>query len=570
MLRKRLFALICAITFIFLSVLGRVFYVQIISGRELQEKAVDQWTRELPVKARRGVITDRNGLILAENKQSYAVFIRTRVVGDAERTAEKLSEILDVDKNALLKRINSDSSSEITVKRQVPREKTDAISKENLPGVYYCNDSERYYPYGESLAQIIGYSSLDGNGQSGLEKKYDEYLKGYDGEILYEADLVGRDVKGSAARYISATDGLNLKLTVDYEIQRICDSVIAHAVTEYSPKAASIIVLSPANGQIIAVSQYPSFDLNDVPRENLSLLNNVSRCNSIVDSYEPGSTFKIITSAANIEENLRGNPKAFSADYVFNSSRFRFVDGRKIKCWSTHENGKHSNERLAEALNNSCNPCFVDIALSLGKDTMYSYLEAFGFGKVTGVDYPGEAIGMLVPEGAVTNGDLARIGFGQTIAVTPLQLAAAVSASVNGGVYYEPYFVNEIYDKNGKICEIINPKEVGRVISEKASETLRGYLEDVVTKGSGKQAYIDGYRVGGKTGTAQKYENGRIAQGKYVMSFIGFFPSDNPQYLALAIVDEPVGGRYGSTVAAPLVKEVFQGIIECKKIEKRK
>ena len=570
MLRKRLFALICAITFIFLSVLGRVFYVQIISGRELQEKAVDQWTRELPVKARRGVITDRNGLILAENKQSYAVFIRTRVVGDAERTAEKLSEILNVDKNALLKRINSDSSSEITVKRQVPREKTDAISKENLPGVYYCNDSERYYPYGESLAQIIGYSSLDGNGQSGLEKKYDEYLKGYDGEILYEADLVGRDVKGSAARYISATDGLNLKLTVDYEIQRICDSVIAHAVTEYSPKAASIIVLSPANGQIIAVSQYPSFDLNDVPRENLSLLNNVSRCNSIVDSYEPGSTFKIITSAANIEENLRGNPKAFSADYVFNSSRFRFVDGRKIKCWSTHENGKHSNERLAEALNNSCNPCFVDIALSLGKDTMYSYLEAFGFGKVTGVDYPGEAIGMLVPEGAVTNGDLARIGFGQTIAVTPLQLAAAVSASVNGGVYYEPYFVNEIYDKNGKICEIINPKEVGRVISEKASETLRGYLEDVVTKGSGKQAYIDGYRVGGKTGTAQKYENGRIAQGKYVMSFIGFFPSDNPQYLALAIVDEPVGGRYGSTVAAPLVKEVFQGIIECKKIEKRK
>ena len=570
MLRKRLFALICAITFIFLSVLGRVFYVQIISGRELQGKAVDQWTRELPVKARRGVITDRNGLILAENKQSYAVFIRTRVVGDAERTAEKLSEILDIDKNALLKRINSDSSSEITVKRQVPREKTDAISKENLPGVYYCNDSERYYPYGESLAQIIGYSSLDGNGQSGLEKKYDEYLKGYDGEILYEADLVGRDVKGSAARYISATDGLNLKLTVDYEIQRICDSVISHAVTEYSPKAASIIVLSPANGQIIAVSQYPSFDLNDVPRENLSLLNKISRCNSIVDSYEPGSTFKIITSAANIEENLRGNPKAFSADYVFNSSRFRFVDGRKIKCWSTHENGKHSNERLAEALNNSCNPCFVDIALSLGKDTMYSYLEAFGFGKVTGVDYPGEAIGMLVPEGAVTNGDLARIGFGQTIAVTPLQLAAAVSASVNGGVYYEPYFVNEIYDKNGKICEIINPKEVGRVISEKASETLRGYLEDVVTKGSGKQAYIDGYRVGGKTGTAQKYENGHIAQGKYVMSFIGFFPSDNPQYLALAIVDEPVGGRYGSTVAAPLVKEVFQGIIECKKIEKRK
>ena len=477
-----------------------MFYVQVISGKSLQEKAIDQWTRELPVKASRGTITDRNGITLAENKQSYAVYIRTRVVKDIERTAEILSSSLGADYDTLFKKMRSDSVSEITVKRQVSPEKIKELAAFSLDGVYFCRDSERNYPYGDSLAQILGYVSADGSGQSGLEKKYDEYLKGYDGEILYEADLVGKDVKGSAARYVPATNGLNLKLTVDYEIQRICDSVIKRAEEEYSPKSAAIMVMSPKTGEILAASQYPSFDLNDVPRDDMAFLNSASRCNLIVDSYEPGSTFKIITSAANIEENLKGNPNAFSANYVFNSSRYRYVDGRKIKCWSTHANGKHSNERLAEALNNSCNPCFVDIALSLGKDVFYSYIESFGFGKTTGVDYGGEAIGMLVPKSAVTNGDLARIGFGQTIAVTPIQLIAAVSAAVNGGVYYEPYFVSEIYDSDGRICEIINPKAVRKTISEKASVTLRGYLEDVVTKGSGKQAYIEGYRVGGKTG----------------------------------------------------------------------
>ena len=569
MLRKRLFALLCAITFIFLSVLCRVFFVQIVDGKSLQQKAVDQWTRDIPVKAARGKITDRNGIILAENKQSYAVFARTRIVEDVEKTAKVLSETLGVDYEKLVSKMRSGGVSEITVKRQVPREVTDELSGYSLPGVYFCRDSERNYPYGDSLAQIIGYTSVDGSGQSGLEKRYDEYLKGYDGEILYEADLIGKDVKGSSAKYIPATNGLNLRLTIDYEIQMICDAVIKKVVAEYAPKSASVIVMSPKTVGIYAVSQCPSFNLNEVPRDDTGFLNKVSRCNLIVDSYEPGSTFKIITSAANIEENLKGNPNAFSADYVFNSNRFRYVDGRKIKCWSTHANGKHSNERLAEALNNSCNPCFVDIALSLGKDVMYSYLDAFGFGKTTGVDYGGEAIGMLVPKSAVTNGDLARIGFGQTIAITPIQLVAAVSAAINGGTYHEPYFVSEISDESGRICEIVNPKPLRKTISEKASETLRGYLEDVVTKGSGKQAYIEGYRVGGKTGTAQKYENGRIAQGKYVMSFIGFFPADEPEYIALCVVDEPVGGKYGSTVAAPPVRDIFEGIIQCKGIKAR-
>lgn len=544
-----------------------MFYIQIVQGKDLQSKAIDQWTRDLPVAASRGLIVDRNGVVLADNSEVYAVYLRCRLLGDVDKTAEILAETLDMDENALKEKIRTHATSEITVKKKADKSAIAKLKEYDLPGVYFTTDSKRVYPYGNMLCQILGYTSVDGAGQSGLELRYDEYLKGYDGEILYESDLTGVDIDGKSARYIRATDGLNVRLTIDYEIQRICDAVTQAAYLEYSPKTAAIIVIDPSNGQILAVSENPSYDLNDVPRNDAELLNKASRCSLIVDSYEPGSTFKVLTAAANIEEYLNGNPKAFSLNYVFNSSRYRIVDGKKIKCWSNHANGKHSNENLAMALNNSCNPCFVDIGLSLGKEKMYEYIEKFGYGKTTGVDFNGETSGMLVPESAVKNGDIARISFGQTIAVTPLQLACATAAAVNGGTYYEPYFVKDIYDKNGRIAEIINPKAKRRVISEKASRILAGYLEGVVHDGSGKQAYIAGYKVGGKTGTAQKFENGVLSVGKNVMSFVGFFPANNPKYLALAIVDEPNGGRYGSTVAAPLVKKVFEGIIESKNIK---
>ena len=543
-----------------------MFYVQIVWGKDLQSKAIDQWTRELPVTAVRGKIVDRNGVTLVSNAQSYAVYIRCRLLKDPASAAKILAETLGMNESALYQKIITHSSSEITVKKSVSKESISKLMSHDISGVYFTTDNTRVYPYGDALCSILGYTSIDGAGQSGLERKYDEYLKGYNGEILYESDLVGYDLGGKTAKYIRATNGLNLKLTVDYEIQRICEAVTDEAMAEYSPKSASVIVLDPSNGEILALSQKPSFDLNSVPRDNLEQLHKLSRCGVISDSYEPGSTFKVLTAAANIEEYLKGNPDAFSPDHIFSSSRYRIVDGKKVKCWSTHANGKHSNENLAAALNNSCNPCFVDIALSLGKEKMYDYVSAFGYGKATGVDYGGEAIGMPLPESAVKNGDLARISFGQTIAVTPLQLACATSAAINGGVYYEPHFVSEIYDERGMIAEKIPSKAKNRVISEQASEILAGYLEGVVRDGSGKQAYIDGYRVGGKTGTAQKYENGVIAHGKYVMSFVGFFPASNPKYLALAIVDEPIGGQYGSTVAAPLVKKIFEGIIQTKRL----
>lgn len=563
-IRKRLFAFICAITFIFLFIVSRVFYIQIIWGESLQSKAIDQWTRELPVSAKRGIITDRNGVVLVDNIQSYAVYIRCRLLKDPTAAAKTIAEVLNMNEEDLYNKIITHSTSEITVKRKVDKESIAKLKEHNISGVYYTTDNSRVYPYDDALCQVLGYTSVDGAGQSGLELRYDEYLRGYNGEILYEADLVGKDINGKSARYIRATDGLSLKLTIDYEIQRICDAVTDGAFAEYTPKSASMLVLDPSNGQILAISEKPTYNLNDVPRNDTELLNRISRCSLIVDSYEPGSTFKVLTSAANIEEYLKGNVKAFSPDHIFSSNRYRIVGGKRIKCWSNHANGKHSNENLAMALNNSCNPCFVDIALSLGKEKMYDYIEAFGYGKTTGVDFNGEASGMLVPESAVTDGDIARISFGQTIAVTPLQLACATAAAVNGGVYYEPYLVQEIYDDYGNVAERIKPKAKRRVISEEASRILAGYLEGVVRDGSGKQAYIEGAKIAGKTGTAQKFCDGKLETGKYVMSFVGFFPADNPRYLALAIVDEPVGGQYGSTVAAPLVKKLFEGIIQVK------
>lgn len=555
-----------AVTFLFLSVAVRVFIVQIADGRDLQSGAIDQWTRELPIAAKRGEIVDRNGVVLAGSDTSFTIFVRPRTVKSPELVAETLAEKLGLDAVSLKEKISDASSSVVTVKRRVGKDKVDEIMSGALSGVYYGEDFTRVYPYGNLLCRVIGYTSTDGRGQSGLEAYYDEILRGFDGEILYESDLVGKDVEGKTARYVRATDGLNLRLTIDADISRIADEVVAEATEIYSPKSVGILVLDPSSGAILAMSESPSFDLNNVPRNDPELLRISGRSSLISDSYEPGSTFKVLTAAANTEEYKKGNPAAFSPDHIFSSARYRIVDGRKIRCWSSHENGRHANENLARALNNSCNPCFVDIALSLGKSKMYEYIRAFGYGKTTGVDFSGEALGMVLPESAVTAGDLARISFGQTIAVTPLQLAAATACAVNGGIYYEPRFAEEIFDNEGRIAQTTDKKAKGRAIGEETSAVIAGYLEGVVRDGSGKQAYIEGYRVGGKTATAQKYENGKIAQGKYVMSFVGFFPANDPKYLALAVVDEPVGGQYGSTVAAPLVKKVFEGIIGCKNI----
>ena len=555
-----------AITFLFCFLACRFFYVQVIWSGELAGRALDQWTREIPVTAERGVITDRNGAILAENDTTYAVYIRSNAVKDKSMTAKKLSEILGVDEDALLKKLASVRASEITVAKHVEKERIETLSKTSLDGVYFSRDNTRVYPKGELLCQVLGFTSTDNSGTAGVEKYYDKYLSGTNGELLYETDLVGINLKDAVAAYKPAENGMNVQLTVDAGIQTVAESALKRVAELYSPVSAECIVLDPSNFEILALANYPSYDLNEVPRDNTELLNALSRNRIVCDIYEPGSTFKVITSAANIEESYKGNKNAFPVNYVYPSGRTRSVDGTTVKCWSNHANGKHTNQTLADALNNSCNPCFTDIALSLGRETFYDYLSSFGFGAATGIDYGGEALGMLLPETAVRDCDLARIGFGQTVAVSGIQLTCAVAAAVNGGYYYTPRLVKSIYASDGYVLTKNEKTLKNRTVSEKTSRTLSEMLEGVVRDGSGKKAYIEGYHVAGKTGTAQKYEDGHIAAGKYVSSFVGYFPANAPKYLALVIVDEPQGAYYGSVVAAPCAKEVFEGIISLRNI----
>ena len=543
--------------------------MQVLWQEELNYRALDQWTREIPIVAKRGVITDRNGTVLVENQTAYTVFVRGNAVKDKASTAKTLANVLEVDETALYEKLTKKKASEITVAKRVDKEKISRLAKLSIDGLYYSRDNLRIYPRKDTLCQVLGFTSSDNIGVTGLEKYYDKTLSGKEGELLYETDLVGIELKDAVAAYLPAEDGYNISLTIDYGIQTLVENTLKKVFEEYSPTSAECIVIDPNTFEILAMANYPSYDLNEIPREDIGALNALSRNKTVSDVYEPGSTFKVLTAAINIEESLCGNKKAFSVRHVFSSSRTRSVDGTTVKCWNNHANGKHSNQTLAEALNNSCNPCFTDIALSIGKETFYDYLSAFNLGMRTGIDFSGEAYGLLMAEKAVRNCDLARIGFGQTIAVSAIQLALATASTINGGYYYEPRLVKKIYADDGYIKEEYKPILKNRTVSEETSKTLAKMLEGVVTDGSGKKAFVEGYKVGGKTGTAQKYENGRIAAGKYVSSFVGFFPSDNPQYLTLVIVDEPKGAYYGSVVAAPCAKEIFEGIIALKNIPPR-
>ena len=499
-IRKRLLAICLAITFLFCFLAGRFLYVQIFWQEELNYRALDQWTREIPIVAQRGKITDRNGVVLADNQTAYTVYARSNALTDIEKASILIADALGIDKQTLYEKLTKKKASEITLAKKVDKERIQVLGEQYIDGIYYARDNVRVYPKNQALAQVIGFTSSDNVGVLGIEKEYNQFLAGKNGQLLSETDLVGIQIKDSVATYLPAEDGYNVQLTIDYGIQQIVENALQKTVLEYSPVSAECIVLDVNNFDILAMANYPSYDLNNIPRDDIDLLNKLSRNKIVCDVYEPGSTFKVITSAINIEEYLKGNPKAFSTNYVFPSSRTRSVDGTTVKCWSNHANGKHCNQTLAQALNNSCNPCFTDMALSIGKETFYEYLSGFGFGKKTGIDYGGEAYGLLLNENAVRNCDLARIGFGQTIAVSGIQLACATASAVNGGYYYTPKLVKSVVAPDGYTAYVADETPKARTVSEKASSILAEMLEGVVKDGSGKKAYIDGYRVGGKTG----------------------------------------------------------------------
>ncbi|MCH5153319.1 MAG: stage V sporulation protein D [Clostridiales bacterium] len=543
-------------------------YIQVVWGKDLQAKAADQWQRDLPIKAYRGDIVDTNGNLIATTETGYSVYARPQSVDEPEQCARVIAEVLELDYQTVYDKLVKRGVSEVTIKRQIDTAKAEELRSYNLEGVYLSSEGLRSYVYGDFLSQVLGFVSSDGVGQTGIEAYYDKYLQGINGMLLTETDLVGDELEQGSMTYIPSVNGLTVTLTIDAVIQTVVENVLQLAMYQQKPQAARCIVLDVTTGEILAMASKPSVDLNNLPRDNLDYLMKYSKNTLLTDVYEPGSTFKILTASACLEEYRNGNSKAFSAEHIFgNSAGTRIIDGSKISCWTKHANGKHSNQNLSDALNNSCNPIFTDIALSLGKNTMYDYLYKFGYGSTTGIDFAGEQAGILVPESAVTNGDLARIGFGQTIAVTALQLCMATSAAVNGGLLMQPYLVKEISDPTtGQVVKRFSPTVVNRAISEETSKQIATMLQRVVAEGGGKNANVPGYQVGGKTGTAQKFVDGALATGKYVSSFIGFFPASSPKYLVLMIVDEPEGQSYGSIVAAPYAGLVFREIINYKNI----
>ncbi|MCH5163849.1 MAG: PASTA domain-containing protein [Clostridiales bacterium] len=540
--------MVISIAFLFCALMGRLFYIQVIDGRSLQAKAAQQWYRDLPLKAARGIVYDSTGKILAENQDVYSIYVRPNAVKDASQVARVLADKLDLSYEKLYTRITTERVSEITIKKAVDKATGEAIRKLGLAGVYFTVDSKRSYPEGNLLAQVMGFTNIDNVGQNGIEGYYNKYLTGVDGFAYTATDIKGVELENNVTKYVPSIPGCNLTLTINADIQSFAEAAVMDAMIEWQSKSASMIVMDCTSGAIVASAITPSFDLNNIPRDDINMLNALTKNTLIVDVYEPGSTFKTFTGAIAVEHGIGENSSYYCPGY-------HIVDGQRIKCWKYIG---HGSQNLGDGFKNSCNVVFMNLALSLGTERLYDGLEAFGFGQKTNVDFYGESRGIIMNEANVKTVDLARIGFGQAIAVTPLQMVTAFSAVVNGGILYEPYFVESIDSYDGKNVYTHKKTEVRRVISEETSAKIRKYLGLVVSEGSGKKAQVEGFPVGGKTGTAQKYGNGGIAQGKYVSSFIGAAPIDDPKYVVLMIVDEPGGYvYYGSMTATPYAGSVF-------------
>ncbi len=545
------------VTFLFAAIISKLVYIQVVSAAELQSKALDQWTRDIPVFGERGDIYDRNGVMLADTYTIYTVYVRPVSVADKYATSMVLSRVLGVNQEKLYVKMMS-KVSEITVAKKVTKSQvTEIIASKNVTGVYFSPNIIRNYPYGDFLTQLLGFANVDGVGQSGVEAYYNAYLQGKNGYILTDTDLVGRELQDNVTKYIQGSKGGNAYLTIDYNIQSFAENAVAAAQTKYNPLSASCIVMNAKTGEILALAQRPSFDLNNVPRDNITELFGNSKSFMVSNVYEPGSTFKILTTALGLDNGV------ITRDYHFYCPGYRIVDGERIKCW---KRTGHGSEDFDQGVQNSCNCLFMDIAMRLGVEKFYDGIEKFGLNVKTGIDMSGEASGLLLPEKQVKVVDLARMGFGQAIAVTPIELLVSCAAVVNGGRLVTPYILDRV-EYNGKTVKRNYPNVQDNVIQKSTSEAMRDILEKVVTLGSGRHAGVNGYRIGGKTGTAQKYANGIIAQGKYLSTFLGFAPADDPEYIALMMVDEPQGGvYYGSIVAAPYVGEIFRNIFNYKGI----
>ncbi len=551
--KKRLLALMTAVVVVFVALSVKMGVIIFAQGEFLQEKALIQQTRDLVVSAKRGDILDRNGNVLAQSANADTVVLRPSELkkGNVDAIVSVLADILGLDEESVRAKATDTKKSEVWLARQISKDVANELRELNLPGVYFTIDVKRYYPNGAFLTQTLGFTSVDGAGLEGLEAYYDKYLSGQDGRIVSEADNRGREIPLGEKEYVAPVDGYNLVLTIDEVIQSFLEKALEESYVQQNAIGAWGIVMDPSNGEILAQASYPDYDLNEPPRDNMELLTELTRNKLITDVYEPGSTFKAVTCAAALDSGRT------TVESPFNCGGSYVVDGQMIKCWRFPRS--HGHQTLYEAVQNSCNSAFMQMGLSMGTETFYDYIYEFGFGQKTGIAFPSDQGGIVMAEKYVKNSDLARIAFGQSIAVTPLQLISSFSAVVNGGFLYEPMLVKGLRDSDGNYIAEFEPKIISQPISAETSATMRSILESVVSEGSGKNCYIPGYRVGGKTGTAQKYdENGQVMTGKHIASFIGFAPADDPKLAMLLIVDEPnVAVDFGSVVAAPYVKNVI-------------
>lgn len=551
-LQKRLLAYALLIIFFLVLLLSRLFYLQVVMGKTLQMKASEQWLRDLPIGATRGQITDRNGVVLASSETCYDVYIRPADIKSSEAVAQLISEICEKEYLSILQMANNKSLSEIKIASAIDRTAMQKILNNYQEGIFLSPTSKRNYAYDNLLSQVIGFVSSDRDGQTGLEAYYNKYLKGIDGTSYVESNIKGQTLSSSSTYYTEPINGLNLQLTIDFRLQQVAEEVTNRAVSQNNAKRATTIVLNTKTSEILAMAVSPNFNLNNVPRDDVSYLMNVSKCFPVTDSYEPGSTFKVITTAIAMELGLTNEH-----DYFY-CSGYRIVNGVKINC---HRHSGHGSQSLAQGLSNSCNCVFMELANRIGLENFYKYLELFGLTTGYNLDFYGEGKAIVMPKLNVTAGDLVRMGFGQSVAITPLGLVNTISCIANGGLLMQPYFVKQISNGENVVYER-GSTVIRRVIKPEVSESINRMLNKVVDGGGGKRAMVAGYDISGKTGTAQKYENGAIADGKYVASFIGYAPSFDPEWTVLVLIDEPQGAYYGGVISAPLAGEMFSKIFE--------
>lgn len=561
-IHKRIKIVLLIILFIFIIIIAKVFYIEVIDYKKLNSLASGLWSRNLPIEADRGNIYTVNGEAIASNLTTTSLVFIPNQIKNKDLVAEKISEILDVPKSKIEEHLYKKSMMERVHPegRRLSYEIADKIENLHFDGVYLLKESKRYYPHNEMLSHVLGYVGIDNQGLSGLELEYDGILTGEYGSIQYFSDAKGNNLERNSV-YVEPEDGLDIYLTVDYGIQSSIERELDNVVLRYNPDGAWAIAMDPNTGEILGMSSRPNFNPNNYKNYDTETIN---RNMAIWASYEPGSTFKILTLSAAVNEG-----KVDLLKDTFYDGGSVNVDGARIKCW---KHGGHGSQTFLEVVQNSCNPGFVELGNRLGKETLFDYINKFGYGKKTGIDLNGEATGILFSLDKVGPVELATTAFGQGVSVTALQQVVAVSAAINGGTLYKPYIVKRVaYHENGQIIKEVKPTVVrDNIVTKDTSEKVRMTLESVVSLGTGRNAYIDGYRVGGKTGTAQKVNNGIYMQGNYIVSFIGFLPANDPKIVVYLAIDNPKGvTQYGGTVSAPIVKNIMEDAITSLNIEKQ-